>query len=137
VEDLALDRRIGLTYDDQITLLGYTAPYTSTGVPGFVQLTLFWQSEQRHPEEFAITVAVVDETGESVALASGAPATGRHPTSEWIRNEVVRDPYAFWLPAGFDAGTYTVGVVVHRGAEPITPEGTDAPFLEVLSVEVE
>jgi hypothetical protein len=137
VEELEMDRRIEATYDDQITLLGYTAPYTSTGVPGFVQLTLFWQSERRHPEEFVITVAVVDEAGEPAAMASGAPATGRHPTSDWIRSEVVRDPYAFWLPADFDVGTYTVGVVVHRGVEPITPEGADAPFLEVLSVEVE
>jgi hypothetical protein len=137
IEDLGIEGRIETTYDDQITLLGYTAPYTSTGVPGFIQLTLFWQSQRRHPEEFVVTVAVVDETGEPVAMASGAPAIGRHPTSEWTRGELVRDPYAFWLPADFEAGTYTVGVVVHRGDQPITPEGGDDPFLELLSVEVQ
>lgn len=137
VEELGVDRHIGASYDDQITLLGYTAPYTSTGVPGFVQLTLFWQSERRHPQDFVITVAVVDEAEEVVAMASGAPATGRYPTSEWVRGEVVRDPYAFWLPGDFDPGTYTVGVAVHRGDRPITPEGANDPFLSIFTVEVE
>lgn len=140
LEDLDLDEEVNATYDDQVTLLGYglsSPPQGRLDPPGFLQLTLFWRAERKRPDDLAVTVAVVDETGEPVAMASGPPAVGRHPTSNWSRGEVVRDPYAFWLDETFSSGTYRVGVVVHRGDQPVVAEGVQEAFLELLRLDVE
>ena len=132
-----MDEPVGAIYDGEITLLGYTTPSQVTQVPGFLHLTLFWQAERRRPDELVITVAVVDETGDVVAMASGAPAMGRYPTSDWSRGEIVRDAYAFWFGGDFVPGSYTVGIAVHRGDQPITPEGMENPFLRLYDMEVQ
>jgi hypothetical protein len=133
---LGMDEAIGASYADQISLLGYATPSRVTDAPGFIHLTLFWQAQRRHPDDLVVTVAVVDAAGEPVAIASGPPAGGRYPTSRWSRGEVVRDAYAFWLGEDFAPGVYTVGVVVHRGAEPIAVEQAPDAFLELFDVEV-
>jgi hypothetical protein len=134
--ELGLDEEVRAVYNDQVTLLGYALPAPVVEAPGFIHLTLFWRAERRHPDDLVITVAVVDDAGEPVAMVSGPPVGGRYPVAEWARGEVVRNPYAFWMDETFQAGTYTVGVVVHRGHEPITAEGETHPFLELFQVEV-
>jgi hypothetical protein len=136
VGDLELDEAVGATYEGQVELLGYTTSEDGVGAPGFLHLTLFWRAKRGHLDELMVTVAVLDEAGEPVAIASGPPAVGRYPTTRWSRGEVVRDPYAFWLDEEFLPGTYSVGVVIHRGDQPITAQGLDEPFLRLFSVEV-
>jgi len=136
-EGLEMDEEVGAVYDGQIQLLGYAVPFREVYTPGFLHVVLFWQGERDHPDELVVALAVVDDEREPVALASGAPAVGRSPTSSWSRGEVVRDPYAFWLEEDLQPGTYAVGVVVHRGDRPITPEGAEDPFLELFTVEVQ
>jgi len=116
--------------------LGYEDPERTVAVPDFLRVTLFWQAVRDRPEDLVVTVAVVDAEGEPVAMASGAPAGGRYPVSRWSRGEVVRDPYALWLGEGVAPGTYRVGVVVHRGGEPVPTEGASDGFLELFTVEV-
>lgn len=137
LEDLGMDEQLGATYGGQITLLGYSTPSRRTEVPGFLHLALFWRAERSHPEDLVVTVAIVDGVGEVVAQASGAPAGGRYPTSRWTRGEIVRDAYAFWLGEDFSLGTYTVGVAVHRGDQPVWPEGREGPFLEIFTAEAQ
>jgi hypothetical protein len=136
IDELGMEDTVYATYDGQMTLLGYTTPSRLADPPGFLRLTLFWQAEQRYPEDFVVTVAVVDETDEPVAMASGPPAIGRHPMSNWTRGEIVRDPYAFWFGEDFPPGRYEVGVVLHRGDQPVTPEGFDDAFLRLFATEV-
>ena len=131
-----MDEVVGAAYDGQVSLLGYATPSLVTDAPGFIHLALFWKALRRHPDELVVTVAVVDAAGEPVAMASGPPAGGRYPTSRWSRGEVVRDAYAFWLGEDFVPSRYTVGVVVHRGAEPIATERAQDAFLELFDVEV-
>jgi hypothetical protein len=137
IESLEMDREVWTTYDNQISLLGYATPTTTTDAPGFIHLTLFWRAEQRRPDDLVVTVAVVDPERNIAAIVSGPPANGRYPTGEWSRGEVVRDAYAFWLSEEFEPGSYTVGVVVHRGDQPITAQGMEDPFLELYALEVE
>jgi len=136
VGDLGMDEALGITYEGQVTLLGYVIPSRTVRTPGFLHVTLFWRAERTHPDDLVVTVAMVDGVGEVAAQASGAPATGHYPVSRWSRGEIVRDSYAFWLEEDYPCGTYTVGVVVHRGEQPVTPEGIEDPLLELLTVEV-
>lgn len=136
VVGLEMDGEVGAAYAGQVKLLGYAGPEGETRAPGFLHLTLFWQAVRDHPDDLVVSVAVVDGEGEVVALASGPPAVGRYPTGRWRRGEIVRDPYAFWLGPDFEPGIYTVGVVVHRGDRPLTPEGMEDPFLKLFDVEV-
>ena len=108
-----------------------------TDAPGFIHLALFWQAERRRPDDLVVTVAVVDGERDIAAIVSGSPANGRYPTRQWSPGEIVRDAYAFWLSDEFEPGNYTVGVVVHRGDQPITAEGMEDPFLELYELEVQ
>jgi hypothetical protein len=134
--ELAMSEVVDVTYAGQVTLLGYAAPSYVVETPGFFHLTLFWRGETDRPDDLAVTVAVVDDEGEPIAMASGAPAVGRYPTSSWSEGEIVRDAYAFWLGEDFSPGQFRVWVVVHRWGQPITADGLDDPHLEIFVVEV-
>jgi len=137
VDELGLDQTLEWDYGDEVTLLGYVRSSAAVEAPGFLHFTLFWQARRNHPADLTINAVVLDSQGETVAEASGAPAGGRYPTSRWSRREVVRDPYAFWLDENFLAGPYTVAVVVHRGGEPLVPDGAGRSLVELFTVEVQ
>jgi len=136
LEDLGLDGVVGAVFDAQVALVGYVTPTPVVGVPGYFHLTLYWRSERRHPDDLVVTVAVLDSDREPVAMASGWPAVGRYPMALWSRGEIVRDAYAFWLGDDVEPGLYQVGVVVHRGDQPVAPDGATEPLVELLTVEV-
>lgn len=136
LESLELDEVVGVVFDEQVTLLGYATPTPVVGVPGYFHVALYWRSEQHHPDSLVVTVAVLDSAQEPVAMASGWPVVGRYPMALWSRGEVVRDAYAFWLGDDVEPDLYQVGVVVHRGDQPVTPGGAAGPLVELFTVEV-
>ena len=108
--DLSLTDELDFEYTDQITLLGADVPDRAVELPGFVHLTLFWRAEADRPDEIDVRVQLVDTGGVPVDEILTAPVDGLYPSSSWSAEEVVRDPYSFWLADDFSPGTYKLRV---------------------------
>jgi len=96
--------------------------YRLNATDAAVDVTLYWRSTRILAENYRVHVGLLDlQTGELVA-----PSAQRHPgglpTSRWVSNTYVSDPYQLDLPAG---GDYAVAV------EAFAPDGRRLTFFAV------
>ncbi len=106
--------------------------YELTEEPGVLSLTLFWRSASATiPENYSVFVHLVNEGGEIVAQADGAPAQGLRPTIGWRDGEVIVDNYRLALPPDLPSGVYRLYVGLYDPADfsrlPVTVEGESQP----------
>jgi hypothetical protein len=65
--------------------------------------------------------------GQMVAQQDNPPVQGARPTSGWVPEEMIRDPYALAIPTNATPGTYWIEVGMYNQAQqrqPITQPGT-------------
>ena len=91
------------TFENQITLLGFTAPATRD------RIQLFWQAAKTPAGDYNAFVHVLDEQGRVIAQMDKTPGNGNYPTSQWKQGEVIVDEYAF-NAANIASGTYTLQI---------------------------
>ncbi len=77
-----------------------------------LNLTLYWQALAPMDTSYTVFVHILDETGKIVAQRDQLPRAGDAPTTGWLKNEVVADPYTFTLPDG----TYRLAVGLYNAA---------------------
>jgi hypothetical protein len=58
----------------------------------------------------AVTLQLLDATGQMVQEIETQPVDGYYPTSLWHQGEIVRDMYSFWLTEEVSPGSYTLRV---------------------------
>ncbi len=85
---------LDLQFGDQITLASYTLDATADQV----ELTLFWQTDSRLPENYQIFVHILDATGTIITQNDTAPVQGRYPTSQWRTNTLIEDRHTISVP---------------------------------------
>jgi len=127
--DIEMEGRVAVTFGGQVSLLGYDLdPAGDLGLPNFLHVTLFWQTERAGQEDVLTAVRLRDETGTVAAQVGGRPVDGHYPTPQWLAGEVVRDQHSFWLAEDFRPGRYTVEVSVHdaRRGGPLRPMGGES-----------
>jgi hypothetical protein len=54
-------------------------------------LTLYWRTSAPLPADYSIFVHLLDETGQTVGQADGAPYANRYPTTAWRPQSVIED----------------------------------------------
>ncbi len=91
------------TFENQITLLGFTEPATRD------RLQLFWQAAKTPAGDYSAFVHLLDEQGRVVAQMDKTPGNGNYPTSQWKQGQVIVDEYAFNAP-NLVSGTYTLQI---------------------------
>ena len=91
------------TFENQITLLGFTAPATRD------RLQLFWQATNTPAGDYTAFVHILDEQGRVIGQMDKTPGNGNYPTSQWKQGEVIVDEYAF-NAANIASGTYTLQI---------------------------
>jgi len=85
--------------------LGYNLE-RSRFTPGeFVPLVLYWQAREKPTTPQNIQVQLLDPSGN---LVTASQAFSTYPTSEWDKEEIVRDLYSLGLPADSVPGTYRI-----------------------------
>ncbi len=94
--------------EQAITLLGYeTAPQPAqSGEP--LTVTLYWQAADTVEFPYTVFNHLVASDGTLVAQQDGLPGQGQLPTTCWLPDEVIPDPYHLALPADLPAGRYTL-----------------------------
>ena len=129
VESLGIQRRIGARLEG-VSLLGASIEQAALPRPGFARLTLFWQAESGAPPGVTVHARLIDAAGAVASEIVTAPTGGAYPMSLWQAGEIVRDIYAFWLPADFAPGHYTVRVRVESA--PGAAHDVDVGRIEVI-----
>lgn len=71
-----------------------------------LKLTLYWKALNETDNSYHVFTHVVDEEGHLVAQHDGIPSGGAHPTSIWIRGEIIEDQHV--LPMELPPGHYTI-----------------------------
>ncbi len=95
-------------------LLGWSIEATDIVTPNFARTTLFWRSDVDRLTDMPVRGELIDQAGRVVQTAE----SDFYPMHTWIRNEIIRDQRAFWLPPDFPSGPYGVRLIV-GGKEPL------------------
>ncbi|TAK30042.1 MAG: DUF2029 domain-containing protein [Chloroflexota bacterium] len=107
VGELRFQHQRALNFDNRIRLLGYEV--NQWLMPGeTVNATLFWRSSQRIPEDYVISMQLLDRDKRVITSVEGQPADGTYPTSRWSRGEIVRDQYHLLVGNDTPPGDYQV-----------------------------
>jgi len=112
IEELDLDETINARAAPGLRLLGARIEHAPRRAGDPLTLALYWQAESALDEDYRLALALWSG-GLSLPLGEGL-VLGRadHPTSSWIKGEVVRSLHALRVPAAAEAGAYSVKAIV-------------------------
>jgi hypothetical protein len=105
-----------------------------------VAIRLWWQALSPVASDYAVFVHLVNEAGDIVAQADGAPLAGRYPTSMWAQGERIIDPKTLILPERLPEGVYRLMIGVYHPLDntrlPVADSNSDSWVADVLPVVV-
>lgn len=64
-----------------------------------LRLVLYWRALQQITENYAVFVHVARADGTTLVQRDVQPRDGAHPTSSWVTDELVTDPYELSIPS--------------------------------------
>ncbi|MCQ3974956.1 MAG: hypothetical protein DPW09_16070 [Anaerolineae bacterium] len=83
-------------------------------------LTLHWQGVEMMPQDYTLTLRLIDSNGQAVMAWAGLPPVSAvYPTSTWSANSYVRGPHLLSLPTGLAPGQYKFDLALTGAAESI------------------
>jgi hypothetical protein len=104
-----------------------------------LDLTLFWRATGLIADDYAVSLALLDEAGRSVLQQDGEPAGGRRPTSGWASDGVVEDAWRLRVPRDAPRGRLQVaiGLVAVVNGRPVLTERGEGQIVLPVEVSVE
>jgi len=84
--------------DNKVLLLACDLEDDSLEPGDTLRLVLYWRALQQIPESYAVFVHVARADGTTLVQRDVQPREGTHPTSLWVTDELVTDPYEFSIP---------------------------------------
>ncbi len=101
-------RRVPITYDGRIQLLGAQAEPTTVYPGEDFDLTLFWRRVDLMPYNASLFIHVLARGFDEVAQVNSYPGWGNAPTRTWPPNKVLVDRYRLHVPGGLETPTRLV-----------------------------
>jgi hypothetical protein len=128
-----MDHQLELTTTD-FSLIGFTVPDRVTAGDA-LPVTLFWSATQSAPQDFLISLCLVNQTDQPVSCRQGYPENGRYLPRAWEAGDFILDTIYLPLPVCYrlnDSPPYTLKLTVwqHQPDSP-TPQPIGAPLLNV------
>ncbi len=80
-------------------LVGIDLPATRVKAGEPLTLTLYWQGLAPSDKNWKVFVHLVDESGRIISQQDQVPGGGQYPTTSWLPNEYIADPYRLPIPA--------------------------------------
>jgi len=108
---------------DDFVLIGYTLHNQRVQPGGQVELTLYWQTQQRPTERYTVFTQLIGlENAHKIGQRDGEPVCGTAPTVDWRPGEVVADHYYIPVDATAPYGVYGVRIGMYStdGGENLT-----------------
>ena len=119
--ELGIAHPLVASFDNGMSLLGFTAEREQLQPGDFYRVALFWQAESRLDERYAVALRLLGPEGEEVLSRVSEPSADRYPTSQWVEGEIVRDNHSLWVPRDFPAGEYELQLAL------LAPDGARVP----------
>ena len=101
---------------ENIRLLGYDLNGQTFAPGAKIPLTLYWQAIGAVDGRYTVFVHVLDSAGKLVAQQDQEPDGGQAPTTSWVQNEVIADPYTLSLPSTLAPGDYSIEAGMYDSA---------------------
>jgi hypothetical protein len=115
------------TFGDVAELVGYRVRPEQVAINDPIQVTLVWRGLQETPNNYTISINLVDKNGFSHAEAKSHPGRGNFPTSRWQEGDVFRDTYELRWTMG-DWEWWPGGARVQVMASCFGPQGEHQPL---------
>jgi 4-amino-4-deoxy-L-arabinose transferase-like glycosyltransferase len=100
-----------------IQLLGHDLPERVVGPGEIVRLALYWQALDDVRHDYLVSLRFKDAEGEVRIEQRSRPVDNTYPTTEWTKDEVLRDWHDLALPADMPEGLYSLSVSVLEGED--------------------
>jgi hypothetical protein len=136
IEDLDMQRQVAVEYENGMTLLGYSAERDYLPAGDFYRLALFWMADARLPEDYSVSIRLLDSEGDVALSRTSEPSAGRYPTTAWEEGEIVRDNHAIRVPKDLPQGQYRLQLAVFD-ADGRAVHGEVAPDVDMAGSWVE
>jgi len=107
VEALDMPHHLNVPLGD-LTLLGMGLDRQRAAPGETLLLTLYWRAERALPQDYSVSVQVLNKNGGIVSATILPLAAKFYPASEWIAGEIVQGQHWLTLPANLDSDAYTL-----------------------------
>jgi hypothetical protein len=112
VEHLDMQHHVTVEYENGMTLLGYSAERDYLPPSDFYRIALFWRADSRLPENYNVSMRLLNSDGDVALSHTSEPSAGRYRTTAWEEGEIVRDNHALRIPKEFPEGQYQLQFAV-------------------------
>lgn len=118
-----------------IRLLGYTLSRDGA-LPGFITLDLHWLARQKPPDDYTVSLHLLDSRDAIAAQWDAQPLNGDYPTSWWQAGEQVLDSRTLPLPPDLPPGAYRLALGLYRAPDgprlPVVDAGVRLPYDRIV-----
>jgi hypothetical protein len=118
----------------QVRLLGYDLAWERREGEEILEITFYWQAQQRLETGYTVFVQLLEPAGRVLVQADAVPRGGGYPTFWWLPGEVVVDSLELALPGGGlaeDGYRLIAGLYDPATGDRLPVSGTGADFVEL------
>ena len=109
-----MQARVGATFGDAITLLGYDLDRREAKRGETIHLTLYWQAQRSIEQEYSVFTHLLDGTNHISAQQDSVPVRGARPTTGWVEGEVIMDEYELVVKGDAPTGEHQIEVGLYE-----------------------
>jgi len=113
IEELDIPRKREANFDDELNLLGCDLAPLQVGPGDPVHISLYWQALAKPQFDYLISVLLTDNEGKTLDELTRQPLDGYYPTTQWEKDEVVRDRFDLFIDAFVPSGRHRLWVRVY------------------------
>jgi len=99
-----------------VEFLGYDLEGTGFSSGEAVPLTLYWRALGQMGTSYTVFTHLIDEDNRIWGQQDNLPQEGEHPTTLWIKGEVVTDRYSIIVNPDTPSGQYVIEIGLYDAA---------------------
>jgi hypothetical protein len=101
--DPAID--LNIIFGQQAKLIGMDLPRSQLKAGETLPLTLYWQALAPLDKNWTVFIHLINQEGHIITQQDQIPGAGQFPTTGWVPNEYLVDPYHLAVPADAAPGS--------------------------------
>ncbi len=99
----------------EVILLGYDLPRTEASPGAELEVGLYWEALNDVQNDYVVLTQIRDDEGHVWGEEEGRPGYGGHPTTQWEKDEIIRDWHDVPINAETPNGDYRLHVGITEG----------------------
>jgi hypothetical protein len=103
-------------FGGRVEFLGYDLEKTRFSSGDVVPLTLYWRALDQMYTSYTVFTHLIDEDNRIWGQQDNLPKEGGHPTTRWVRGEVVTDSYTIPIKPDAPPGEYVIEIGLYNAA---------------------